>query len=317
MKATTDVFYHGNQKQTVFFEGWYLKHQVDGQVYAFIPGISIEKDGQKNPFIQIINDHSSHTIFFRPEEFFAETDRFFVRIGDNLFSEEKMVLAIEDEKEELHIHGTIYYQPFRPLEKNRYSPSIMGPFSYAGFLECYHGILSLGHELSGQLSWNGQEIDFSSGKGYIEKDWGTSFPKNYLWVQSNVFPSTDASFFFSLADIPFLGFEFLGLIAVLAVNGRQYRLATYHGGKAARIEKSGDQLIIEITQKELTLQVAVTGTAGKPLLAPTNGGMNRIIRENANAKVTVTLLENETILFSETGQYAGFEEVGKVRGFDY
>ncbi|MCK7537696.1 MAG: tocopherol cyclase family protein [Marinilabiliales bacterium] len=29
--------------------------------------------------------------------------------------------------------------------------------------------------------------DFSGGRGYIEKDWGHSFPSAYVWMQSNHF----------------------------------------------------------------------------------------------------------------------------------
>ena len=57
----------------------------------------------------------------------------------------------------------------------------MGPFSYLSFMECYHGILSMKHSLEGTLSWNGQLIDFTNGIGYLEKDWGSSFPCNPIY----------------------------------------------------------------------------------------------------------------------------------------
>ncbi|QII81181.1 hypothetical protein G7057_00970 [Jeotgalibaca arthritidis] len=43
----------------------------------------------------------------------------------------------------------------------------------------------------------------STGKGYIEKDWGRSFPKNYIWIQSNHFNDNQRSLFFSYAHIPY------------------------------------------------------------------------------------------------------------------
>lgn len=317
MRLTTDVFYHGNKKKKSFFEGWYLKHQVGNHVYAFIPGISIEKDGSRKPFIQIINDHSSHMIYFKPEEFLARTDCFHVQIGKNIFSEKGMVLDIEDEKEALRVKGEITYGPFSPINRSRYAPSIMGPFSYVGFLECYHGVMSMEHELEGSLMWYGRAIDFSGGKGYLEKDWGTSFPKAYIWVQCNVFPTEDVSFFFSLADIPFLGFEFLGLISVLAIRGKEYRFATYHGGKVESITRKGELLTIVLKQKELSLKIITKGDEGRALMAPDKEGMNRIIRENASAEATVILKKNNKVIFRGDGYFAGFETVGEVRGFSY
>ena len=51
----------------------------------------------------------------------------------------------------------------------------MGPFSFVPLMECYHGILSMNHSLKGTLSFQGENLLFTGGKGYIEKDWGHSF----------------------------------------------------------------------------------------------------------------------------------------------
>lgn len=64
------------------------------------------------------------------------------------------------------------------------------------------------HSLQGELVWNDQPIDFDQGIGYIEKDWGSSFPATYVWAQCNQFETSDARFFFSAAEIPFLGGRF-------------------------------------------------------------------------------------------------------------
>ncbi|MBO1305885.1 hypothetical protein JZO70_06925 [Enterococcus sp. 669A] len=317
MTLTTDISYHGEKKQHSFFEGWYLKHQIDQHTYAFIPGISIEKNGSKHPFIQIIHDESSHMLHFDESEFFAEEDRFDVRIGNNTFSEEGISLDIQDEEENLSISGQITYGPFSPIQRSKFSPSIMGPFSYLSFMECYHGILSMGHSLQGSLNLNQQVIDFSSGTGYIEKDWGTSFPKAYIWSQSNEFQQPDVQFFFSLADIPFVGFEFLGLICVLNLAGKEYRIATYNGGKVESITREKDQLVIRLRQKNLELKIAVDSQAGHDLMAPSQGEMNRIIRENANTTINIRLVEGDKQLFEGEGRMAGFEEVGQVSSFKY
>ena len=63
----------------------------------------------------------------------------------------------------------------------------MGPFSFVPFMECYHGIISMDHSIIGELSIKGKKVDFTSGRGYIEKDWGHSFPIGYVWMQSNHF----------------------------------------------------------------------------------------------------------------------------------
>ena len=72
------------------------------------------------------------------------------------------------------------------------SPNSMGFFAYFPFMQCYHEIVSMSHSLNGSLNFS-EAIDFSGGEGYIEKDWGTSFPKEYVWIQSNNFEKSDAS----------------------------------------------------------------------------------------------------------------------------
>ena len=44
-------------------------------------------------------------------------------------------------------------------------------------MECYHGIVSMDHTVNGLIEINNEKIDFSEGRGYIEKDWGRSFPQ--------------------------------------------------------------------------------------------------------------------------------------------
>ena len=63
----------------------------------------------------------------------------------------------------------------------------MGPYTFAPFMECYHGVLSFDHTIAGSLAVDGQELDFTGGHGYIEKDWGQAFPKAWIWTQSNHF----------------------------------------------------------------------------------------------------------------------------------
>lgn len=317
MKLITDKFYHGDKKKKGFFEGWYLKHTLGEQVYAFIPGVSIEKGGKKSPFIQIIHNDTSHILFFDAEDFKADSDRFHVEIGKNKFSNNGMVLDIDRPDEGFCIKGEITYGPFSILERTAYMPSIMGPYSYFNYLECYHGLVSMNHTLSGALSFNHEYIDFDQGRGYIEKDWGTSFPKAWIWTQCNGFSNHQTSFFLSVADIPFMRFKFLGLISVLYFEGKTYRFGTYLGGKVVAIKRQEDCLWIKIKQKKHNLEVMIKEKESHTLLAPVVGDMNRPIKETISGEIEVTLMEDEKIIFQGKGIGAGIETIGNVRNFTY
>jgi hypothetical protein len=69
-------------------------------------------------------------------------------------------------------------------------------------MECYHGVLSFDHKISGSLTINEIEVNFDDGKGYLEKDWGTSIPSSWIWMQTNQFQGDVASLFGSVAKIP-------------------------------------------------------------------------------------------------------------------
>lgn len=80
-------------------------------------------------------------------------------------------------------HKTFYFK--YTLERTFLNPNIMGYFNYIPNLECNHEVVSMNHSLNGEIIINGESIDFNHGKGYIEKDWGRSFPEKYIWIQSN------------------------------------------------------------------------------------------------------------------------------------
>ena len=78
---------------------------------------------------------------------------------------------------------------------------------------------------------NDRSVDFSGGRGYIEKDWGMTFPRAYIWMQSNHFQRAGVSLTASVATIPWLTGWFRGFLVGLLVEGILYRFTTYLGSK--------------------------------------------------------------------------------------
>ena len=56
-------------------------------------------------------------------------------------------------------------------DKSNERKKIMGWYYKLPFMECYHGVVSLNHDLKGSLNLNNIHYHFDDGKGYIEKDW--------------------------------------------------------------------------------------------------------------------------------------------------
>ena len=76
---------------------------------SIIPGISISVDGKnKHAFIQIIDGKTTKTeyISYPIEEFYYSKDDFLVKIGNNYFSKDSLILDIS--KEGISAKGKVY-----------------------------------------------------------------------------------------------------------------------------------------------------------------------------------------------------------------
>ncbi|WP_343208106.1 tocopherol cyclase family protein [Anaerolentibacter hominis] len=291
-------YYQGNKRTGCYFEGWYLKHQACGYTLALIPSIHIDEQGRKSANLQVITDQFAEAIPFPHASFHASENQFQVLMGKNRFGADGISLDIQTP--ELNVTGVLRYGPFTPL-----SYDIMGPFGKLPGMECKHGILSLCHTLTGTLVINGTAYCFDGGTGYIEKDWGSSFPSSYLWTQCNWDTFVTNSIMLSVARIPLGRVSFTGCICSILYNGVQYRLATYLG---ARILAAGRQEAV-ICQGSSLLQIQVPPGKGHLLQAPVRGTMGRMIRENPSGPVTYRFFHKGHLLFDETLPYASFEYV--------
>jgi hypothetical protein len=190
----------------------------------------------------------------------------------------------------------------------------MGWFAWIPFMQCYHGLVSFDHSLSGTLTINGQAIDFSGGRGYIEKDWGSSFPECWIWMQTNHFSEPGTSLSASIARIPWMGSSFPGFIVGLWHEGELYRFATYTGTKVTRLEMTPDKIYWTLANRTHRLELTADRAGSGMLYAPGDAGMARRVAESLTAKVDVRLSTLKgRVLFEDTGSYAGLEVVGDVR----
>ena len=133
------------------------------------------------------------------EYFSFSNSPFFIKIANNSFSFDELNININDSFHRLNIEGSIHFSNHTSIKNNFFAPNIMGPFSYFPSLECNHAILSMKSDISGSLHFNGDFLNFDDGVAYIEKDWGTSFPRSYVWCQSNEFLAFPANSNFLLA----------------------------------------------------------------------------------------------------------------------
>ncbi len=306
--------YQGIHKKNNYFEGWYYKFVSEKNDFtlALIPGISLNK---KDPhaFIQIfiseINDREhtlkTHYIKYPTTAFITQEKPFMISIDDNHFSKTSVNIHIDDQN--IKLDGMITLQHLTPLRTSLYAPNIMGPFAYLNFMECYHGVVSMNHILSGSFRANNHSIDFNHEKGYIEKDWGKSFPRAYVWLQSNHFSHSSTSFMFSYADIPFGKLYFKGLIVNLVVDSKEYRFATYNCAKVILEEIHKNRVHYKIKKGKYILDIKAHSIVETSLASPINGEMINQIKEGLSGEIALTLYKEKNIIYEDIGYHAGIE----------
>lgn len=328
-----------------YFQGWYFKIQSAEKTIAFIPAKHTSYDTTAS--IQVITDAGAWSVPYPGYQYIEHAEPFFVRVGENFFSEDGMELAIapptpahtsEDlfataygGSPDLTVKGSVKFQQITPI-----SYDIMGPFRYVPFMECRHSVFSMTHRVDGCLTVNGEKYVFDNAIGYIEGDRGRSFPKEYLWTQCNFVDDCGqpGSLMLSVADIPLAGLHFTGIISVILWEGKEYRLATYLGAKAVRIADGA----VTVRQGPYTLTArlldwrlgdsasAATGKvnasadeadsakdegdhgfSSHSLQAPVAGAMSRLIRESPACKARYVFSRKGRTLFALDSDNAAFE----------
>lgn len=311
------VLFQGQGKRKRYFEGWYFKQVSDDlkTTISFIPGISMNK---KDPhsFIQCIYVKDAKVIkteYFRygVHEFQSTEDPFSITIGENLFSEKTISLNLE--QNDVSIKCTFKFSKLRPIQTSWLCPNIMGYYAYMPFMECYHGIVSMSHRVSGKLQIGDENFPFIAGKGYIEKDWGRSFPSEYAWIQSNHFCKDDVSLMFSLATIPFLGGAFQGFICNVTYKKQEYRFASYNGSRLQLMIFTGKNISLRLRNKHVAIEIDANMENGASLKAPQNGAMSLNIKEGLAGEVSIRLYSSTTgkEILTTTSKLCGVELVKK------
>ena len=312
-------WYHGHRKRPPFFEGWYYKlvDASEGYCYAVIPGIFKGAEaGTSHAFVQVLDGTTGQATYHRypVEEFRAAEGELDVRVGPNHFTLEQVSLQVE--APERTVSGEVHFTGLTPWPVTLVSPGIMGWYAWVPFMECYHGVVSLDHALEGVLAVNGKQVDFTGGRGYVEKDWGRSFPAAWVWLQSNHFDRPGTSITASIAVIPWLGSAFRGFIVGFWHAGRLYRFATYTGARVEKLAITGHSVEWVVRDRKYRLEMVAARTQAGLLRGPRAVDMGGRVPETLQATVAVRLSALaggvEHLRFEGSGRNAGLEVAGEL-----
>jgi tocopherol cyclase len=317
--------FQGGGKKRNYFEGWYFKHSggIGEGVWSFIPGLALG-DGQDTgyAFVQVIEGKTGGSWWFQypAEEFHAAESGLDIQVGKNRFTDKGIEFDLDNGTS--RISGAFTYGPFSIMRFPFWSPGVMGPFTFVPGMECNHGLVSLDHRVDGRVEADGRAISISDGRGYIEKDWGTSMPESWIWTQSNDFPVRGDSMMLSVAKIPWLGSSFRGFLCAFSHGGEKHLFTTYNGSKLEALSVTDDKVACTISCRGRfagadlpageSLEISVTRSRGGILRAPVAGLLSRRIAEAVDARLAVRYTSRGALVFEAESSLAGLEVAGDV-----
>jgi len=295
------------KKKRNCFEGWYFREQSRDLTIAFIPALHYDEEGRMTGSLQVVFPEKSWFIAYDHPVNMNLPDSLFVVLGKNVFTEACIHLDIDEPG--LSIKGDIYFD-HEPGAKFHVMgplgvPGVAGLLKTAGMLPCGHKIWAMEQELSGGLLINGEEVTFDGGKGYMEEDHGTTFPKNYFWTQCNWFGEKPLRISCAGVELPFAGGRktLMGCFACIDQGGYKVKLATYRGAKVEAYSQEG----FRIRQGKYLLEG--WKMEGKPvkLQAPLGSAMSERTEEYLKCTARYKLSHNGETIFDEISQRAAYE----------
>ncbi len=313
--------YHGKHKSKNFFEGWYYKivDKKNNYKLAIIPGISYgNSHDEHHSFIQIFNgkDIKFDYLSYDVEDFKYNNNKFRICINSNIFSLENINISINNK--DININGNMIFKNIVKWPDSIINPGSMGFYNYLRFMECYSQVCVMNGSVVGELNINGINVDFTGGKVYIEKNWGSSFPKSWIWIQSNFFKNRKASVTCSVATIPFPIRDFTGFLIGVTLENQFYSFTTINHSKI-NISSLGDDVILTATKKNLKLTLRTYSNPENflTLKAPNNGSMTASVNETISGKVYMLLEDTylNKVIFEDTGFSSGIEYGGDFEKF--
>ncbi|WP_273445894.1 tocopherol cyclase family protein [Neolewinella agarilytica] len=300
--------FQGWGRSSNYFEGWYVKVVIPEKnlAYAFIPGISYGADGAGHAFLQVLDGVAATSAYHRYpiEDFTASTTSFSIALGPHRFSDKELRVQLEG------LEVDLTFKRVQVWQKKALAPGVMGWYGFVPRMQCYHGLVSLHHELEGYISVNNGKQEAAGGVGYIEKDWGSGFPDAWIWCQSNHLTGTSqaVSLMASVASIPWMGSSFTGFLATFLFEGELHYFTTWARSQVqAKVDES-NAFTISFYQEGKHLRISGRPAPGGELLSPVTGqAMTGKINESLRGELDVVFYCEGQKLYAGKATWAGVE----------
>ncbi len=320
--------YHGRGVMRRFFEGWYFKMTTrDGsRSVALIPGVFWGADASEHhSFLQVLDGkHVTYDyIVDRASAFSFQTKPFLIRVGENQFSfamveprvsRKSSPKSPQGQRPATDLTGLVEFSNVVRWRDRWYSPGSMGFYNYIPHMQCYSQVCVVDATLRGGLNLNGETIDFTGGRGYVEKNWGRAFPYSWVWVQCSTFDDPSVTVNCSIGHVPMGPGSFRGHLTGVTFDNRFFAFTTMNRS-ALTIRNLGRDLELEFANAGHRLVLRTRSEPDSFILCrgPRDGEMVPMVWESLQGQVELELYDqtDNSLLVKSHGRAAGLEYGGE------
>lgn len=293
-----NTFAYQNRKQHNYFEGWYVRLTDDSNNINVAIIFAITKD-KENPhsFIQYYDGTNKEAFYyeFPSGDFRYDSDSHTVHIGRNYLSLRQVFLKTDDITVEAKTENNQLLKPYKGRQ------SAMGYMQKAP-LECFQEVLYLDSNATFTLGDKTYQ-----GHAYMEKTYGTNFPKQWIWLQSN-HSKQGSKLTFSVGLVPVLFFHVKGFFLIYHHNGKEHRFGSYNLSHIKINEI--DHASTTFTIHKRKTRIVITASSHQPvkLVGPSkNGKMNLDVFETLTGTATMKVYQKDELVFEDSYHNVGLE----------
>jgi tocopherol cyclase len=323
--------YHGHQITLRYFEGWYLRLTLPaiGQTFAFM--YSIEDPAGNQPHsggaVQVLGIDEAylcrslpnvHKFFADPHQFvFAHWGKTKLKIPPKLLSPGEFDTNIaEGYQVTANLNQGSIYDPLRD-EYCRWEYQIKPIYGWGNIQQLQQssaGLLSflpifepgwqitMAHGVAtGWIEWRGERYQFANAPAYSEKNWGSSFPQKWFWLNCNSFEHEQDLALTAGGGIRQVLWwqEEVALIGIHHL-GKFYEFAPWNSQISWQIEPWGKwQLQGKSSQYEVIL-TGETNLSGTYVRTPTVKGLLFNCRDTTRGRLSLSLYKHRGQTMKET-----------------
>lgn len=297
--------FHYSKTKAPCFEGFYFKGYSNENIFIIICGYTKSKNNTV-AFLQATIPGEKVNYYEYPLDQLITTKKLFTfKIGRNSFSKNGIIINEDG------CNINIRFNDFDSWPRTVLSPSIMGSLSHVPKVECKHDVISPHLSMEGNVQINATQLEINRGIGYIDKNWGRSFPKRYFWGHLNGFSDPSISLQFA-KGVPSWGPLRIPVhIGFLRINDELHVFRSWKKEKMTMINVGHFEILIENKNWKIRIELKI-GHSLK-LRAPIEGELIDNIVEYAGGEAFVQISKknekkNEVLILAEKIHGTTFEQ---------